>query len=176
MQRVLIINARCGTRLFYKTQLKLSISKSITTSVASEWHPFYFVNYAYLCKWKKNSLEYYCIAYIKKTEESNWKVYRLQWCSFGHFVLVVKFVSLRSSRFGRFGGFACFVLAVSVVSFCCSGFSACCDRSYMSNTLKPLQFVYGRWRIDTLLTYRKWRVVSNVWKWVAWYNKRRIVR
>ena len=117
MQRVLIINARCGTRLFYKTQLKLSISKSITTSVASEWHPFYFVNYAYLCTWKKNSLEYYCITYIKKTEKSNWKVYRLQWCSFGRFVLVVKFVSLRSSRFGRFVGFACFVLVVSVVSF-----------------------------------------------------------
>ena len=125
MRRVLIINVCCGTRLFYKTQLKLSISKSITTSVASEWHPFYFVNYAYLCTWKKNSLEYYCITYIKKTEKSNWKVYRLQWCSFGRFiwslssfhydrlalvVLVVSVVSFWWFRLFRFGGFGCFVL------------------------------------------------------------------
>ena len=26
------------------------------------------------------------------------------------------------------------------------------------------------------LTYRKWRVESNVWKWVAWYTGCRIVR
>ena len=41
-----------------------------------------------------------------------------------------------------------------------------------------------RWFADCLthrksncaLTYQKWRVVSNVWKWVAWYTGCRIVR
>ena len=79
-------------------------------------------------------------------------------------VVLVSLVSFWWFRLFRFGGFGCFVL---LFRFQCMLWSVIHVQYAQTVTIRSLT---NRHTVNTP------EVVSNVWKWVAWYNKRRIVR